>query len=119
MNKKQITQLARKLRQDQTTEEYLLWQFLRNRRLNGIKFLRQHPIIYDNTCEKLLFFIPDFYSAEKKLVIELDGKIHDFQKEYDQNREEVLNSLGLKVIRFKNDELKHLNKVLNSIKSHL
>jgi very-short-patch-repair endonuclease len=45
----------------------------------------------------------------------LDGKIHDFQKEYDQNRETILNDLGLKVIRFKNEELEDIKKVLEII----
>ena len=119
MNRKQITQLARQLRKDQTTPEYMLWQFIRNRRLKGVKFLRQHPVIYGNFGNRLLFFIADFYSAEKKLVIELDGKIHDFQKEYDQNRDQILQGLGLKVIRFKNEELKNIEVVIKKIKAFL
>ncbi len=116
MNKKQIIDLARELRKNQTPEEKLLWQFLRNRKLKGVKFLRQHPITYQNLNNDFQFFISDFYSAEKKLILEVDGKIHDFQKEYDQSREEILKGLGLKVIRFKNDELKNITLVLNKIK---
>jgi len=116
MNRKQITDLARELRKNQTPEEKILWQFLRNRKLKGVKFLRQHPITYQNINNDYQFFIPDFYSAEKKLVVEIDGKIHDFQKEYDQSREEILIDLGLKVIRFKNEELQNITKVLNRIK---
>ncbi len=48
MNRKQIIELARELRKNQTPEEKLLWQFLRNRKLKGVKFLRQHPIAYQN-----------------------------------------------------------------------
>ena len=51
------------------------------------------------------YFIADFYCAEKKLIIELDGKIHDEQKEYDENRDRILKEMKLKVIRFKNHEL--------------
>lgn len=119
MNRKQIIDLARELRKNQTPEEKLLWQFLRNRKLKGVKFLRQHPITYQNLNNDFQFFIPDFYSAEKKLIIEVDGKIHDFQQEYDQSREEILKGLGLNVIRFKNEELQDITKVLNLIKELL
>ena len=118
MNKSEITKLARELRKNQTIEESKLWQLLRGRRLRGVKFFRQHPIIYSEIENNQKFFVPDFYSAEKKLVIELDGKIHEFQKEYDKNRESILESIGLRVIRFKNEELKDLNKVINEITSH-
>ena len=116
MNKSKITLLARELRKKQTPEEKLLWEELRNRRLNGLKFLRQHPIIYENDPHKgLLFFIADFYCAEKRLVIELDGKIHDFQKEYDANRDFILKQLNLRVLRIKNEELKDMKEVKRKI----
>ena len=118
MTKSEITQIARQLRKQQTVEEYMLWQLLRNRRLKGVKFFRQHPIIYSSYGKNFQFFIPDFYSSEKKLVIELDGKIHDFQKEYDRNRDSILEDLGLKVIRFKNEELKDIKRVIDAIKSY-
>ena len=85
----------------------------------GFKFLRQQPVFYGSTLNQRLFFVPDFYCAEKKLIIELDGKIHDFQKEYDKNRDSILNELGLKVIRFKNEELKDMSTVLNKIRKEL
>ena len=66
---------------------------------------------------KPLFFIPDFYCAEKKLVIELDGKIHDFQKQKDQDREAILRDLGLNILRIKNDEIgSDIIEVLHRIK---
>jgi len=117
MNKYQIIQIVRKLRRNQTKEEKLLWKHLRNRKLDGIKFLRQHPIIYENFNDNYQFFVPDFYSAEKKLVIEVDGKIHDFQKEYDENRELILKGLDLTVLRFKNEELKNIFRVLDQIRN--
>ncbi len=73
---KTIKQLARGLRKDQTKTEERLWQALRNRKLDGYKFLRQHPIVHGGCMNKPDFFIIDFYCAEKGLVIELDGKIH-------------------------------------------
>lgn len=107
---------ARELRQDMTEAEKLLWLNLRNRRFFNLKFLRQHPIIYEVFKNKPLYFIADFYCAEKKLVIEVDGKIHDFQKEYDLHREEILQSLNLSVLRIKNEEVEDMRKVLEKIK---
>ncbi|MGQ0828685.1 MAG: endonuclease domain-containing protein [Bacteroidota bacterium] len=103
---------AKALKKNQTNAEKLLWQVLRGRQLNGTKFRRQHPI------EK---FIVDFYCHEYKLVIELDGDVHDvdFVKEYDEDREGELKNLGLKIIRFKNEEVfDSLEKILETIKIH-
>ena len=110
---------ARRLRQNMTREETNLWGWLRARRFHGYKFLRQHPIIYQPDNKHPQFFIADFYCASKKLVIEVDGKIHDFQKEDDQHRDDILKGLGLRVLRIKNDELKDVVKVLDKIKSEL
>ncbi len=118
-NKKSITELARELRRNQTPSEKKLWQEIRYRRVLGYRFLRQKPIIYRKNKKRTYFFIADFYCAEKKLVIELDGKIHDFQKEYDNQRDLVMKQLGVNVLRIKNEELKNMNKVLDNIKSVL
>jgi very-short-patch-repair endonuclease len=106
---------ARKLRQDMTPEEKLLWANLRNRKFKGLKFLRQHPIIYEIIDNRRLFFIADFYCAEKKLVVEIDGKIHCFQKDYDERRDEILSNMELRVLRIKNEELKDVCAVLDKI----
>jgi very-short-patch-repair endonuclease len=74
---------VQKLRKNQTETEKVIWGIVRNRRLNGHKFLRQHSIRF-NYYGKVLFFVADFYSAKLKLVIEIDGKIHENQQEYDQ-----------------------------------
>jgi very-short-patch-repair endonuclease len=110
-----ITDLVRKLRSQQTPEEKQLWNLLRNRQFKGKKFKRQQPIIYRVVQTKKHFFIPDFYCHEGKLVIELDGKIHDFQKDYDQERDLIIKELGLKVLRIKNEELKNPETVMNKI----
>lgn len=92
-----------------TEAEDILWKHLRNKKLNGLKFRRQHP---------LDIFIADFYCHEKKLVIELDGGIHDIleQKEYDEGRTSELEGKGFKVIRFRNEEIMNdLEDVLNRI----
>ncbi len=117
-NSNEIKKIARKLRRNQTVEEKKLWAQLRNRKLNGKKFLRQHPIVFRITS-KTEFFVVDFFCTEHNLIIEIDGKIHDFNKGYDQNREKILKELGYTIIRFKNEEIKDIPKVLRHIKSHL
>jgi very-short-patch-repair endonuclease len=102
-----ITETVRLLRRDQTSSENILWQILRNRKFEGKKFVRQHPIKVEYQG-KIRFFIADFYCHEKKLVIELDGKIHEKQKEYDEYRTLMINQLGIQVYRIKNEELKNL-----------
>jgi very-short-patch-repair endonuclease len=96
---------ARELRQNMTKAEQLLWKKLRNRAFLNLKFLRQHPIIYQVEENRQYYFIADFYCAEKRLVLEVDGKIHDFQKEDDLHREDILRSLNLNILRFKNEEI--------------
>ena len=94
-----IRQFARELRQPQTPAESTLWNLLRNRNLK-YKFRRQHPID---------FFIIDFYCAEAKLLIEIDGSSHleKEQQGYDQARTEYLEARGYKVIRFTNDNVRY------------
>lgn len=115
-NHKTITELARELRKAPTPSEKTLWTFLRKKQLMGLRFLRQKPIIYDRRQNERYFFIADFYSAELNLVIELDGKVHDNQKEYDLNRDKVLNNLGIRTLRIKNEDLTDIEMVLDRIK---
>ena len=93
-----LYQFGRELRKELTEAEKLLWEELRNRKLNGLKFRRQHPL------DK---FIVDFYCNEKKLVVELDGGVHDekINKEYDEARTVMLARLNIIVLRFKNEEV--------------
>ncbi len=111
MEYKEIVKLSRKLRRNQTEAEQILWQELRNRKLNGKKFLRQHPIIYENNKNEYFFFIPDFYCSEHKLAIELDGKIHDYRKKQDKNRDMILKEKGIKVLRIKNESVDNVEEV--------
>ena len=98
---------ARELRQPQTPAEVKLWSRLRDRQLEGFKFRRQHPI--DR-------FIIDFYCAEVKLCVEIDGDSHAEQIEYDQARTEYLKARGYTVIRFTNREVfGQIEAVLQSI----
>lgn len=112
-------QRARTLRKNMTEAEEKLWNFLRNRRFCGLKFLRQHPIIYDLINNEPRYYIADFYCSEKKLIIELDGKIHDFQKEKDQFRDEILVDLGFRVLRLKNEDTDKIAIALNKIKEFI
>jgi very-short-patch-repair endonuclease len=112
---KTIKKHARELRRNLTDSEKELWEQLRNRRLSGYKFLRQHPIIYKADYKGLNYFIADFYCDSKKTVIELDGSIHDEKEEYDQFRDEEMKLLGLHVLRLKNEELSEMNIVIEKI----
>ena len=81
--------------------------------------MRQHPIRFEMDGRRR-FFIADFYCHEKKLVLEIDGKIHQRQKDYDQLRTHIINTLGIKVIRFKNEEIEvNLELALDRLKEHL
>ena len=99
-----------------TETERVVWELVRNRRLDGKKFLRQHKIIYENSFDSFQFFIADFYCAEEKLVLEIDGEIHESQKEYDLWRTSVLSELGLRILRIKNDETINLETVIGKIR---
>jgi len=116
MKYEQIKEITRKLRNNATTEEVKLWRYLRKRQLEGRKFLRQHAIIYESAGNEHFFYVPDFFCYKENLAIELDGKIHLYRKEKDNRREEILNELGIKVLRIKNDELKDIDEVLVKIK---
>src|SRR5689334_18705381 len=97
---KVMVQVGRELRQRQTSAEAVLWEHLRDRRLANIKFRRQHPIA--NTT-----YVADFYNYEARLVIELDGSVHDDpqQQAIDRNRQQEIESLGHRVLRFRNERI--------------
>ena len=109
-------QRARTLRKNMTEEEEKLWHFLRNRKFHNLKFLRQHPIVYERINNEPRYYIPDFYCSEKKVVIELDGPIHGFQTEKDEFRDDILKGEGLRILRIKNEETKDIFKVLEKIR---
>jgi very-short-patch-repair endonuclease len=98
---------AKELRRNMTRAESLLWERLRNRRLCGLKFRRQHPLGRS---------IADFYCAEYRLVVELDGVIYDTQHGYDEERTRQFETFGYRVIRFRNDQIENeMEKVLSLI----
>jgi very-short-patch-repair endonuclease len=107
----QVTALARKLRTGSTRSERILWQILRNRRFFGRKFRRQQPIGP---------FIVDFFCAEERLVIEVDGGIHNNQVEHDSERQQLLEASGLRVLRVTSQEVENdLTFVLSKIRNEL
>ena len=116
---KWIKKNARELRSNLTYPEKLLWNELRNRKFEGLKFLRQHPILYKADFKGINYFIADFYCHEKKIVIELDGPIHEINPDYDSFRDNEMNQMGITVIRIQNSELENINTVLCKIRTTL
>ena len=103
-----LTKYAKKLRKNSTHAEIVLWNQLRSRQLEGIKFRRQQP---------LGNFIVDFVSFEKKLIIELDGGQHARDRKKDQFRDEQLSDSGYTVLRYWNhDVLENIDAVLKDIR---
>ena len=108
-----ILERCRSLRKNATNAENLLWQLLRNRQLLGFKFRRQHPVAG---------YVADFYCREARLVIELDGSGHAANKQaaYDADRTRNLETLGLRVMRFGNNQvLQETQAVLQTIANEL
>ena len=111
-----IYYVTRQLRKNQTPAEAELWSVLRKKQLDGIKFYRQHPIKYQYQ-NRDSFFIADFFTHQNKIIIELDGPVHEYRVPYDVERTHILSMMGYKVIRFANDEvLTDINAVLRTIK---
>jgi transcription-repair coupling factor len=109
----QMVTRARALRKSQTNAEELLWELLRDRRLDGNKFRRQHPIGH---------FIADFYCREAHLIIEVDGAVHAeaTQQARDAAREEILQQHGFRILRFSNEQvLDSAEKVIEEIRNFL
>ncbi len=92
-----LKSLSRELRKKGVLSEALLWNYLKGRKLRGYLFTRQKPI--GN-------YIVDFFCSKLKLVIEIDGVSHDGRYDYDEEREKYLKSLGLKILRFNDTDVK-------------
>jgi len=105
--KPSIFKLAKELRKDETEAEKKLWTKLNKNQILGLQFRRQHPIN---------IFIADFYCPKIKLVIEVDGSIHEIfeYEEHDIGRSEILNDFGITVIRFTNEQV--LNDLDGTVK---
>jgi very-short-patch-repair endonuclease len=102
---------ARMLRKGSTPAEELLWSFLRNRKLSGLKFRRQVPFGR---------YILDFFCKEKMTAIELDGTSHANQIEYDRNRDAILIAANIKTIRISNKEVEeNTERLLEKLQEYL
>ncbi len=117
-----IRKVARNLRNNMTQSEIILWNCIKDKYL-WVKFLRQKPIhLFTEYSWFERFIIPDFYCFEKKLIIEIDWSIHNLKEIYalDLEKEKLLKKLWIKVIRFKNEEIKNnLTSVLVKIKEEI
>ncbi len=112
-NKKNLKEYRRELRKKMTPAEIALWQMLRNRQLDGVRFFRQYSI--DN-------YILDFYSPKFFLAIELDGDYHfdSYQIEQDKKRTQYLLEKGIRVLRFENFEVfEYPQRTLDEIRKYL
>ncbi len=97
MHYMEIKELAARFRKNPTVAEKKLWKFLRDRKLSGRKFLRQHPIVYEIIENECFFFIPDFYCDKEKLIIQ---------------------NPGFFVLHIRNAELSDIDLVLSKIKQN-
>ena len=107
--KRKMHDLAAQLRKDHTPSEDILWRALRNRQLDGRKFRRQNPIGA---------FVLDLYCSEEWLAVEVDGKIHESQREADQLRQEIIEALGIRFVRVTAEQVEqNLPDVLKTIRA--
>ncbi|NJL91686.1 MAG: DUF559 domain-containing protein [Coleofasciculaceae cyanobacterium SM2_1_6] len=105
---RKMVEIARQFRKQPTPSEKILWQELRGRKLDNHKFRRQQPIG---------IFVVDFFCAAERLIVEVDGGIHESQQELDRQRQELLESLGLRFIRVSSDRVENnLSSVLEEIR---
>lgn len=112
-NKNYLKETRKKLRNNCTVAEHILWIFLKGKSLDGCKFRRQYSI--GN-------FVVDFCCPRKKLIIEVDGSVHNNLEvaEHDFERQKIIEGLGFKVIRFTNKEvIENTEEVLKKIKQIL
>ena len=110
--KPDLKEIAREMRKNPTKVENILWQQLRNKKFEGRIFRRQHPVD---------IFIVDFYCHSERLVIEVDGGVHEVKdiKSRDQGRTDEMNRFDLRVIRFTNEEIiNDMTSVLEKIKQN-
>lgn len=110
-NRKHLKEFRKELRNNATRSESMLWKALQRKQLENRKFRRQHS---------LGNYIVDFYCPSEKLIVELDGQVHNnfINERYDFQRSKYLERLGLKVLRFENDLIfKQLDMVLEAIKA--
>ena len=108
-----LKERRKELRNNPTTQEYMLWSKLKNKQLLGFKFRRQHSLNH---------YIVDFYCPKLKLIIEVDGKIHLRQENQinDKERDKNLREMGFSILRFTNEEVElEIQSVINRIQDFI
>ena len=114
-----IKNLVRDLRSKSTQSENKLWKMLRGRQFCKLKFVRQYPISVSINGRSRIF-VADFYCHQLRLVIEVDGTIHDTQIEKDLSRTEVLGLKGITIIRIRNEDIKkNVKEVLIQLREQI
>jgi very-short-patch-repair endonuclease len=109
--KKRLRDMARQRRKDPTPSEKILYEALRDRRLDRHKFRREYY---------LGPFILDFYCPQERLAVEIDGPIHDLQQEADQLRQELIKALGIRFVRVTSEEVEqNIEEVLQTLREAL
>jgi leucyl-tRNA synthetase len=114
-----VKHLSRNLRKNLTPSEKVLWNILRDKKVLGFRFLRQHPVFYRINHYNVKFYVADFYCAKLRLIIELDGPIHEITAENDKERDENLIERGYNIIRYKNDDLLNPDKFIKLFQSDI
>lgn len=108
-----LIERRKEFRENPTDAEAILWDHLKGKKFNNLKFRRQHGIGP---------FVVDFYHGKTRTVIEIDGNVHEqaVVKEYDESRQKYLEELGYSFLRFKNEEIFHNSeRVLEAIFHHI
>ena len=104
---KNLKKRSRRLRNNSTLSEVLLWNELKARKMKGYQFMRQKPILY---------YIVDFYCSKLSLVIEIDGSSHINREAEDQERQQNIEALGISFLRFDNNDVnQNMPQVLKAI----
>ena len=109
----QTFKYAKQLRGKMTVAEEILWKYLSKNQMNGYRFKRQHPIRN---------YIADFYCHKATLLVEVDGGIHETEKQMERDREKTaaIEGSGCRILRFTNDHVVNgIDQVLNTIKNEL
>lgn len=102
-----LSEIAKGFRKNPTKAERIIWRYLRDKKIFSEKFRRQHPLYH---------FIVDFYCHSKKLIIEIDGEVHQFTFVRDQARDKLFQDHGYHILHFTNEEVFfHIDQVLVSI----
>ena len=108
MSKKIKIQIAREFRKKPTRSERIMWSVLRGNKFLGLGFRRQHVIEG---------FIVDFYCHKLKLVVEIDGLIHQYQIKEDKERQKIIENKGVKFFRVKSEDVEcDVENILNELK---